>query len=96
MPIVPVLSSCLLSVLLAISLVASASATFPHSSSSFSPSLPRSQLSHATTSTAAVNFTPVFTPGEEGYPCIRIPSLILVQSQLLAFAEVGRDKREWE
>lgn len=32
--------------------------------------------------------TPVFTHGEGGYPCIRIPSIIQVKSgKLLAFAE---------
>lgn len=35
-----------------------------------------------------LNFTPVFTPHEGGYPCIRIPSLLLVGNKvLLAFAE---------
>lgn len=37
----------------------------------------------------ALPFTPVFTPGELGYPCIRIPSLLLVDNALLALAEVG-------
>ncbi len=37
----------------------------------------------------ALDFVPVFTPGELGYPCIRIPSLLLVDDEkLLAIAEV--------
>ena len=34
-------------------------------------------LSHPLPAHAALNFTPVFTPGELGYPCIRIPSILL-------------------
>lgn len=36
-------------------------------------------------------FVPVFTPGEGGYPCIRIPSILLSNDghTLLAFAEVS-------
>jgi sialidase-1 len=51
-------------------------------------------LSAATFTIAArsetLPFVPVFTPGELDYPCIRIPSLLLVNDNtLLAFAEVS-------
>lgn len=34
-------------------------------------------------------YVPVFTPGEAGYPCIRIPSMVLApdDSTLIAYAE---------
>ena len=40
-------------------------------------------------------FVNVFTPGELGYPCIRIPSILIGgdNKTLLAFAEVKR--RRW-
>eukprot|EP00051_Salpingoeca_urceolata_P005891 m.78442 g.78442 ORF g.78442 m.78442 type:complete len:467 (-) comp14586_c0_seq2:288-1688(-) len=34
-----------------------------------------------------ITLVDVFTPGELGYPCIRIPSIILIEDTLLAFAE---------
>ena len=39
---------------------------------------------------ANISFTPVFGPGMLGYPCIRIPAVVLTPANvLLAFAEVG-------
>jgi hypothetical protein len=42
------------------------------------------------TSNSSTTFVDVFTPGELGYPCIRIPSILLAGDNrtLLAFAEV--------
>jgi hypothetical protein len=38
---------------------------------------------------ADLSFVQVFGPGDGGYPCIRIPSLLTVNDTLLAFAEVA-------
>jgi hypothetical protein len=42
--------------------------------------------------TSNTTFVDVFTPGELGYPCIRIPSILLAgdNTTLFAFAEVRR------
>lgn len=44
----------------------------------------------ATDSPLVAEYVPVFTPGEMGYPCIRIPSILLGPGgvTLHAFAEV--------